>query len=198
MSILALMVAAAMRSPIPTPPVFDAGSYALTFRSPPHTWICPLPDDWTGSNHGTIIFLVAPNACGGVGYPSSSRGFDGDPPRIEVFYAYWSRADDGPWPGSHCPGRVAGQIYFAGRHRRLCEERHGGILSLWTYAPYRADTSAEVSVNLVTTPKRRDTDFKVFKAMVATVRPCLVTDTGGPKPQVFGQGAPCPKEGRFF
>jgi hypothetical protein len=86
---VALALAAALAVPVAAPPVFVGGDYALTFQTPRKTTICALPSDWVGSNHGTVIFLRPPKRCGGVGYPSSSRGFSDDVPRIEVFYAYW-------------------------------------------------------------------------------------------------------------
>lgn len=89
MSIALALAAVSLSTPIPTPPIFVAGDYALTFRAPPNTTTCPFPADWVGSNHGTVVFLRPPKGCGGVGYPSSSRSFSENVPRIEVFHAYW-------------------------------------------------------------------------------------------------------------
>jgi hypothetical protein len=79
---LALVVAAAsLSTPIPTPPIFVAGDYALTFRAPPDTTTCALPPDWVGSNHGTVIFLRPPfsdsdgkSGSFGVGSPCPVEG----------------------------------------------------------------------------------------------------------------------------
>ena len=75
-----LILAAAtvlVSAPIPTPPIFVTPVYALTFRSPSATTICALPVDWTGSDHGTVMFLLPPKQCGGARFPLRERAVHG-------------------------------------------------------------------------------------------------------------------------
>ena len=133
------LAAALLNAPIPTPPIFVAGDYALTFHTPPDTTTCALPADFVGSNHGTVIFLQPPKDCGGVGYPSSSRSFSENVPRIEVFYAYWL-GDPGTGP-KPCH-RVIGRIQFIAKARKLCPDRSGpGSAHLRQRAIYRRHSS---------------------------------------------------------
>ena len=75
----------AISSPRPTPSAFVSEQYGLTFRTPPTSTYCALPEDWVGSEYGTTIFLIPPKRCYGAGYPSSGRAFEGSASRIEVF-----------------------------------------------------------------------------------------------------------------
>src|SRR5271156_6676533 len=96
-----ILAAVAVSAPTPAPSLYVTENYALTFRTPPHTTICALPDSWVGSDHGTVIFLAPPRSCGRPGFPSSSRGFRGNVPRIEVYYAY--RVEETPAPSCRHP-----------------------------------------------------------------------------------------------
>src|ERR1700761_7268156 len=107
-------------APLPTPPAFASEQYGLTFRTPPGSTYCSLPDNWTGSDHGTVIFLAPPKRCWGAGFPSSGRGFDGNAPRVEVFYAYDLGDDEeGRKPP---PCREVGRVLFLGKTRPLCRK----------------------------------------------------------------------------
>src|SRR5687767_6170802 len=103
--------------PQPAPRQYMTGMYGLTFAVPDGATYCPLPEDWIGSDHGTTIFLERPGACGGSGYPSSSRDFASDPARISLFYAYWMGEDEPPPP----PCKGVGSISFLGEARPICE-----------------------------------------------------------------------------
>jgi hypothetical protein len=192
---LALAVAS-LGTPVPTPPIFVAGDYALTFRVPVDTTTCTLPADWVGSNHGTVVFLRPPKECGGVGYPSSSRSFSDDVPRIEVFYAYW---DDDLGTGFEPCRRVIGRIKFIAKTRKLCETRQGPDLRISVSARYTADAPAWVELTLVTTPERFGVDLKTFRQLAGSVTPCKVSFSGGAgKSDSIGVGAACPAGGKFF
>jgi hypothetical protein len=193
---LVLAAAVLLSSPVPTPPVFVAGNYALTFRTPLNTTICALPADWVGSNHGTVIFLRPPVSCGGVGYPSSSRSFSEDVPRIEVFYAYWL-GDPGTGPAP-CHN-VVGTVKFIAKDRKLCETSEGQDLRLSVRARYTADAPAWVELTLVTTPSRRDADLKTFRDLAGSLTQCKVLWSGSNgKSGSYGVGSICPEEGEFF
>ena len=182
--------------PVPAPPIFVAGNYALTFRTPPNTMICALPADWVGSNHGTVIFLRPPKDCGGVGRPSSNRSFSEDVPRIEVFYAYWL-GDPGTGPAP-CK-KVVGSIKFVAKSRSICEKEEAQDLRISVSARYPADAPAWVEVALVTTPGRRDTDLKTFRELAGSLTPCKGSwSSSDGKSGSYGVGSICPAEGKFF
>jgi hypothetical protein len=196
MPIALVLAAASLSTPIPTPPIFVAGDYALTFRAPPNTTTCPLPADWAGSNHGTVVFLRPPKECGGVGYPSSSRSFSEDVPRIEVFYAY--RIGD-PGGGPEPCRKVVGTIKFVAQARQLCQTRRGQDLRISVSARYTADAPAWVELTLVTTPEHLGVDLKTFRQLAGSVTPCKVLFSGSDgKSGSFGVGSACPAEGKFF
>lgn len=190
------LAAALLNAPIPTPPIFVAGDYALTFHTPPDTTTCALPADFVGSNHGTVIFLQPPKDCGGVGYPSSSRSFSENVPRIEVFYAYWL-GDPGTGP-KPCH-RVIGRIQFIAKARKLCQTDQGQDLRISVSARYTADIPAWVELTLVTTPRRLDADLKTFRELAGSVTPCKVSwSSSDGRSGSYGVGQMCPAEGRFF
>jgi hypothetical protein len=196
MLIALALTAAVLSTPIPTPPVFVAGNYALTFQSPPATTICALPADWVGSNHGTVLFLQPPKECGGVGYPSSSRAFSEDVPRIEVYYAYWmGDPGTGPPPCNH----IVGRIHFIAKSRRLCQTTQGRDVRLSVSARYTADAPAWVEVALVTPTTRLSMDMRAFRRLAGSLKPCKGSwSTSDGKSGSFGVGAPCPENGKFF
>lgn len=196
MHIAPVIAAALLSTPIPAPPIFVAGDYALTFRAPPNTTTCALPVDWAGSNHGTVIFLRPPKECGGVGYSSGSRSFSENVPRIEVFYAYWiGDAGTGPEP---CR-KVVGRIKFVARARQLCQTRQGRDPRISVSARYTADAPAWVELTLITTHKRLGLDLKTFRQLAGSVTPCKVLFSGSDgKSSSFGVGSACPAEGKFF
>ena len=187
------MAAAAIVAPRPAPPVFVTENYALTFRSPEHTTYCPLAPDWVGSDHGTTLFLTPPRECGGAGYPSSSRAFSPNGPRLEVYYGYLD-ADEPLPPCRHAIGRFK----LVGRLRPLCQSTEDGMLRISIDARYTADSSAEVEVAVVTNPQRLQSDLQALKLLSASLRPCRVSWSSDGKPGSMGTGRACPAGGRFF
>jgi len=182
---------------IPAPKVFVSGQYALTLRSPVKATICPLPKGWTGSDHGTILFLSPPQKCGGAGFPSSFRGWMGGAPsrRIEIYYQYWMGDDQPSSPPCHRYARVN----FMGRPRSLCQVAAKGRIELSVSARYMADIEAWTDIRLITTPAKLSADLPRFKSLLESVRSCRSTwsDDHG-KSGAYGRGAPCPAKGEFF
>ena len=192
---LGLGTAAFAGGAVPAPAVFVSANKFLTFHSPAGGLICPLPKDWVGSDHGTTIFLASPGDCGGTGFPSSSRAFSIDAPRIDVYYQYWS--SDPPTPPPRCR-RPVGRMTLFGKNRPLCRRTDGRMIELYTSAGYMADLRAWVELSVLTTPKRLKADLNVLRQVTASVEPCRQTWTIDGQSTVFGTGKECPKDGRFF
>jgi hypothetical protein len=193
---LAFDAAASANPPERPPAIFVSPNYALTFRAPSNVMICPLAKDWVGSDHGTVLFLASPGDCGGVGFPSSSRNFSANAPRIEVYYQYW--LDDPPSPPPSCR-RPVGALELIGKARPLCRQKRGGMIAISASAGYTSDGPTWVQVSLLTTPSRLRTDMAMLKQVAASVEPCRQKwSTNDGRSGVFGTGKPCPADGRFF
>jgi hypothetical protein len=195
---LALAAASVAYAPRLTPPAFVTEQYGLTFRIPQGSYYCALPDDWVGADHGTVIFLKPPKQCRGAGYPSSGRGFDGDPPRIEVFYAYDIGDQENDQVRPRC--KSVGQAVFLGRTRQLCETSHRHKIAIAVFAKYRSDSPAQTTLTLETSPGRLQDDLRKFRGLLQSAKTCTATwrDDKGGKPFTTGSGAPCPDDARWF
>jgi len=193
----ALAATAVASAPLQAPSAFVSEQYGLTFRTPPGSSYCALPDDWVGSDHGTVIFLAAPERCYGAGYPSSGRSFDGKPPRIEVFYAYDMGDDEGQKPP---PCREAGRVVFLGKARQLCRTPSRQGIEVSVSAKYEADVPAETTLTLVTSAGRLKDDLLKFEILLQSAKTCTATwhDDKGGKPFATGSGPPCPSDARWF
>lgn len=178
--------------------VFASSNYALTFSAPVHTFFCRLSDDWVGSDHGTVIFLKRPRACYGAGYPSSSRGFEPNVPRIEVYYGYdvWD-GDEADRPAPPACQQV-GLLRMLGAPRKICKTIDHSLTVLTASATYQSDAASELDVALATTPERLSQDLVVFRRFAATVRTCKDFDARVKGPgSTWGVGARCPA-GRWY
>jgi hypothetical protein len=181
---------------LPTPQQFATAVHGLTFRTPVGASYCPLPADWIGSDHGTVVFLVKPHDCGGAGYPSSSRWFAPEStPRIEIYYGYWLGEEETPLPTCS----LSPFVRLLGERRPLCTAKIGAMVQQEVAAKYLDDSSAsEVVVTLITTQERLAHDTAVFQSLLRSMRTCVSTwlsATG--KPFKIGTGKTCPS-GRFF
>jgi hypothetical protein len=193
---LAMAAAVSASDPVSYPPkavptLYVTPNYDLTFRPPKGTWYCPLPDHWTGSDHGTVLFLARPAKCYGAGFPSSSRGFDPPGlPRIDVYYGYDTSEDDDPAPTCH----EVGTLKLMGKSSPICRESDGGLSARSTYS---ADSAAEVIISLYTTRERLEGDLATLRTLSATVKPCRSTWNERGQRRTYGEGEPCPN-GKWF
>jgi hypothetical protein len=187
--------------PRPAPPVYATAIYGLTFRTPPGLTYCPLPRDWVGSDHRTVLFLESPGNCGGAGYPSSSRSFQRNAARIELFYEYVV------WDNPKRPARCAGaRVRFIGQLRAICFHRDGAMVRASLETWYVSDRHMEhdgipsqASLTLVTRPERLRRDLVVFRRLAASLRTCssLWPGVDGHPAHVSGVGARCGDVGTF-
>jgi hypothetical protein len=175
-----------------------SAQYGLTFDAPNSGFYCALPADWSGSDHGTVIFLAPPKRCDGAGYPSSGREFNGNPPRVEVFYAYDVADDDvGSKPP---PCKTIGHVRFLGQSRQLCRKSSRQGVDVSVSAKYSADQPAETTLTLVTSRSRLADDLPKFERLLESARTCTATwhDAKGGEPFTTGSGPPCPDDARWF
>jgi len=190
------------KEPPPTAPKqamgdFTSTNYAITFKAPEHAYFCPLPDGWEGSDHGTVLFLVAPKACYGAGYPSSGRGFEpGDVPRIELYYGYdLADSEDRHQPP---PCHAADTARVLGKAAPLCQETKDGFAIITAQGRYVADQPAMLSVTLVVSPADVSRFLPTFKTVLASIHPCRArweaSDEHGKivKSGYIGHGPACP------
>ena len=185
-------------APHPTPKAFVTEQYGLTFDNPIGGSYCALPADWSGSDHGTVIFLAPPKTCFGAGYASSGRGFDGNAPRIEVFYGY-DVADDEE-ASKPPPCKTIGHVMFLGATRRLCRQSSRQGVEVSVSAKYSADQPAEMTLTLVTSRSRLADELPKFEKLLRSTRTCTATwhDDKGGKPFTTGTGSSCPADARWF
>ena len=182
------------RKPYPPRPavgVFSSANYALTFPAPANVFYCPVPDDWAGSDHGTIIFFQRPNSCYRPGYPSSDRGFEPNVARIEIYYGL---NDGGVGDFSDLPAhcKPIGRMKLLGSFHRVCRLPEPGQIALSVAAKYQSSGVSDLDVTLVTTRQRLSNDLPIFRRFVASIRTCTDTDARltGPASQ-WGSGPPC-------
>jgi len=180
------------------PKVFVTANYALAFRVPPHSFYCPLPDSWVGSDHGTVIFLESPGYCGGSGYPSSSRSFEREVARIEIYYGFDQSEDDGSLTAQQRCDAIA-HWRFLNRRTAICKTTEREKIILTAEAKYMTYAPAEAAFSLVTTASRLADDLVTFRALLASARPCRVKwkhENG--RTERFGTGGPCPSGANWF
>lgn len=158
--------------PISAPPIYRSADKNLTFPTPTGAYYCPKPEEWIGSDHGTVVFLTAPKACGGGGYASSERGAL-DAPNIQVYYGYVLDEEVRPAPA---PCEEIGRVVLLGSDRPLCLTLRGAIVEVRAEAPYMADIKAEAVFNLVTDAARLETDLATFRDLLRRTSTCNRTD----------------------
>jgi hypothetical protein len=183
--------------PASAPAIFASADKNITFPTPPGSTYCPLPNDWTGSDHGTTIFLAPPTSCGGAGYPSSSRASGPSSALISVFYGYDTADPEGRAPREPCDS--IGEAAVLGRKAQLCETREGGSVMVRADVGYAAegaeeDLPSEVVFTLATSPDRLERDLTIFKTMLEATTLCTREARGPTNAHL----AACPGEALFF
>jgi hypothetical protein len=190
---------AGLRASLPTPSVYVTPNYNLTFHVPPKSFYCPLPRDWLGTDHGTVIFLESPGGCSGNGYASSDRGFERDVARIGIYYGWDFSEDSDESAAASKPCEAVGHSHFLGRDTPICKTNKDGKIILGVKGKYDADSPAEAEFVLITTADRFARDFAIFRALLISARPCSLQWTYG-KSQTgrSGTGARCPSGAGWF
>jgi hypothetical protein len=182
LSAIALLLAGASE---PYPPQrahgrYTSQSYALAFPTVHGTWTCPIPPNWTGSDHGTILFLTPPARCYGIGFPSIARGFEpGTTPRIEIYYDR-TFIDDGIRPLTAKACRRVATVRLFGSDRPVCAMKAKAGLKTVRIASLYRQKEYEVELTLVTTPARYRRDFATLQLLASVIGTCDQNREKGP------------------
>ncbi len=172
---LALLLAAGAIKPHPPEHPrrarYSSENYQIAFPTPRNIWVCPFPPDWTGTDHGTTLFLTPPKGCSGIGFQSSDRGFEPPTtPRIELYYDHTFIPDIKPITAEPC--RRIGTMRVFGRSRPLCARpSKWGMRIVYVTSLYEKDAN-ETMVTLVTSPARYRRDLATFRRFLATIGTC--------------------------
>ena len=159
---------------------YTSQNYALAFPSLRETWTCPIPTDWTGTDHGTILFLTPPRRCYGIGFPSIARGFEpGTTPRIEVYYD-GTFIDDGIRPLTARSCRQVATMRLFGSERPVCAMKAKAGLKIVRIASLYRQKEYEVELTLVTTPARYQRDFATLQRLTSVIGTCDQNRDKGP------------------
>jgi hypothetical protein len=192
---LALLPArAADHAPQPAPPLFVTQDYGLIAHIPPGLTYCPLPTDWSGSNHGTQVYLVPPDQCGEArAYASSTRNPTSFVPTTSIFYGWnvadirrTDRDDSPPETNTELAEQMCGDVYaplppgivLLGTPAAGCRADQDGVATIQAMVLYAHPDSpankpdAMLIVSLETTPDRLSADLVIFTRIAAGVRVC--------------------------
>ncbi|HEX4694380.1 hypothetical protein [Sphingomonas sp.] len=160
---------------------YASENYELAFPTPANIWTCPFRADWSGTDHGTVLFLTPPKSCAGVGYLSSDRAF-GPPttPRIELYYDR-TFIPDGVKPFTDDPCRKIGAIRLFGQLRPLCVERSKWGITIVSVASLYKAKRYETRIALITTGARYQQDLRALKRFATTIGTCDQNRQKGPR-----------------
>jgi hypothetical protein len=170
--------------PQPTPRLFLTQNYGIVARLPTGLTYCPLPADWVGSDHGSIMYLVPPSACPEIGEMAKA-------PSIVIYYVFNAadrpNADRPPFTATElaedlCRSPnlpIPSGLVLLRRAGIGCRHDDAGwveieLLALFNPERPRADEApgSILIVSLRTTRSRLAQDLPVFAALAATVRAC--------------------------
>lgn len=183
--------------PKPAPRLYRSADKSILFPTPAGSTYCPKPDDWVGSDHGTVVFLTPPERCDrSAAYPSSERGAL-TAPNIQIFYA-WDVLEPEEKPAPP-PCEPIGTARFLGDERPLCVRRRGDIVEVRAAAPYLAEggrMKAEAAFTLVTAQPRLTQDLETFRTLLARTRLCTPPEFETVRPTATAPA--CPAEAEWF
>ena len=185
---------AADPAPRPAPPLFVSQSAGVIAVIPPGLTYCPLPATWTGSDHGTEVYLTPPARCGVPRtYASSSRLSGSFAPAVAIFYgrnvAFVPRSgrdDSPPETNAELAGLVCGDddtplppgITLLGAPAAGCRVDEDGGVDFRATAVYAAAAAPGARpdriliVSLDTTPDRVASDLPVFRRIAGGIQVC--------------------------
>ncbi|MBS0294841.1 MAG: hypothetical protein JSR45_00930 [Proteobacteria bacterium] len=179
----------AVPKPSPAPARFASDEYGVAAVIPPGLVRCARPKEAVTSDHGFVVFMVAPKDCA---YETLSGAL---PPAMAVFYGYstpedvepgFDRLDDAT-AALHMAQRYCGKgkvapsaLRLAGRPTAQCRKLTGqGRVSLELtarYSPGPGRGSAALTASLETTPEREAADRRLFLRLARSVRLCRPSD----------------------
>jgi hypothetical protein len=173
--------------PQPAPRLYVTDNYGLMARIPPGLTYCRLPDGWSGSDHGTVLFLKPPSGCiPSHAYPSSSRPTPEFVPAISLYYEHnvadIDRGKDESSPprtsveyaGQSCDRpylRIPSGLKLLGKPAIGCRYDDGDRVDIFLAALYWSGDEG-VIVSLSTTRKRLSRDLPMLATVASAIRVC--------------------------
>jgi len=175
--------------PSPAPTRFASDEYGVAAVIPSGMVRCPLPEGAVTSDHGFVVFVVAPRDC-------ARATLDGPlPPAMGVFYGASTQDDvepgfdrlDDATAALHLAQRYCGKgkvtpsaLRLAGRPTAQCRKLTSrGRISLELtarYTPGPGRGPAVLTASLETTPRREAVDLRLFWRLTRSIRLCRPSD----------------------
>jgi len=148
---------------------------------------CPLPEGWTGSDHGTALFLEAPSGCiPSRAYASSSRPTPEFVPAIYLYYAY-NVVEIERGNGQSSPPRTSAEyaqryckkpflpvppgLTLLGKPALGCRHDDGDRVEISLKAVFDGGESG-MDVTLSTTRQRLARDLRVLSSVASEISEC--------------------------
>jgi len=208
-------VRAADVTPQPAPALFVTQANGLAIDLPPGLTYCPLPANWTGTDHGTEVYLQPPDRCGDPRAYSSSRRLPASfVPAVTIFYnlnvAYLHRAggpDSPPVTDAELADQICGEdhaplprgVELLGRAASGCLSIDDGVADIQATSVYSAGGAPGgrpdhiLIVTLETAADRIRSGFAIFRRIAAGIRICR-SPQGAADPKL----EPCPQGANWW
>jgi hypothetical protein len=173
--------------PEATPRLYVTNNYGLMAKIPKGLTYCRLPEGWSGSDHGTVLFLEPPPACiPSHAYASSSRPTTEFAPAIYLYYEH-NVAEIDRGSGESSPPRTSAEyarqscdrpylrippgLRLLGRPAVGCRHDDGDRVEIALAALYWSRDEG-VIVTLSTTRKRLPQDLPMLAKVAGAVSVC--------------------------
>jgi hypothetical protein len=173
--------------PQPAPHIYVTSNYGLMAKIPSGLTYCQLPEGWTGSDHGTVLFLEPPSGCiPSQSYPSSDRPTPEFVPAIHLYYEH-NVAEINRGKGESSPPRTSAEfarqscdrpylkipsgLNLLGRPAIGCRHDEGDRVDIAMAALYWSGNEG-VIVSLSTTRKRLIHDLPMLAKMASAISVC--------------------------
>lgn len=178
---------AALEQPQPAPKVYVTDNYGLIATIPRGLTYCRLPEGWSGSDHGTVLFLEPPTGCiPSRAYASSSRPTPEFVPAIYLYYEY-NVAEIDRGNGKSSPPRTSAEytqlscekpfsrvpsgLKLLGKPASGCRHDGGDRTELSLAALYNSGHNG-VIVTLSTTGERFSQDLHTLSELASAISEC--------------------------
>jgi hypothetical protein len=173
--------------PQPAPELYVTDNYGLMLKVPRGLSYCRLPEGWSGSDHGTVLFLKAPSGCiPSQAYASSSRP---TPEFVPVIYLYYGHnvAEIERGNGESSPPQTSAEyaqlfckkpflpvpqgLKLLGKPALGCRHDHGDRVEIHLAGLFTG-TESGLDITLSTTRQRLAQDLRMLSSVAAEITEC--------------------------